>query len=115
MKKIKLNQEILGIDGKVVSSRVKVKTMEEIEGELIEKESLEDKVLTVEMMLKQALLKRDVEITEEELLSRCDLVDKIMDKEECEMDEKEIEFLKKLVINRFDVFFAGQLVRILNK
>lgn len=114
MKTINLNEEVKNINGDVVRDKVKVEFLREVEGEFITDFRMEEKTLTVGMMLTQAVLKRDSEISEEQLLKRMSLLDKLINASEVDLTDAEISFLKELIINRFDVFFAGTLIRLLN-
>ena len=114
MKTLKLNYAIPNIDGIAESQIVPVKYEEVIDGETVTKTKNERMLLTLGHLLKHCLFHRDNTETEEEILARLDLIDKIKNVEECEVNEEEIELLKKLVIKKYDIFYAGSVLRILN-
>ena len=114
MKVIQLNQNILDKDGVIVKAKSPVKVMEEIEGKEMEIEKLEEKVVTLGAMFDKALLRNDGSKTEEEVVKRYNLHKKVYGCESVELSEEELTYLKTLVCDAFEVFFAGQILEILN-
>lgn len=115
MKTIDLTFAIPNIDGVVETQIVPVKYEEVVDDETVVKTKNEKMVLTLGHLLKHCLFQRDNTEQEEEILARLDLIDKIHNKESVELNETEIEMLKRLVIKKYDIFYAGSVLRILNK
>jgi len=115
MKTIDLTFPIPNIDGVVETQIIPVKYEEVEDGEIVVKTKNEKMTLTLGHLLKHCLFQRDNSETEEEILSRLDLVDKIHNQESVELNDEEIAMLKKLVIKKYDIFYAGSVLRILNK
>lgn len=113
MKTINLRQTIKDVDGKEIVQKVPVKRQKFVENEMVEDEVMEDKTLDVYFLLRTALLKRETLITEEELSKRYNLFNKINGKDSVKLNKEEIDFIKEISLNRFDVFFVGQLFEIL--
>jgi len=114
MKVIQLNQNILDKDGVIVKAKSPVKVMEEIEGKEMEIERLEEKVVTLGAMLCKALLRNDGGKPEEEVVKRYNLNKKIYGCEAAELTDEELVYLRGLVCEAFEIFFAGQILELLD-
>lgn len=113
MKTINLKQTIKDINGKDVTQMVPVKKQSFVDNKMVEDEVMEPVTMDVYSLFKIALLRREGVITEEEVVKRYNLFNKINGQDSVKLTKDEIEFIKELSLNRFDVFFTGQLFEIL--
>lgn len=113
--KLKLDTVLLNRDGSEFKQRMNIPYYEEKDGEVIEKQRSEMNTVTLGRMLSAALLTKAESIDEAEIMEKYNLFLKVDDKEEVELDKKEIELLKKLVCQRYEIFFVGQIINLLTK
>lgn len=112
MKKINLNQILKDIKGReILQAEQSVNT--DGENEVIRFP------LNLSYIFKVSLLKSGVTLTEEDTLYRMDLIDKIIEAEKdkggvVEFTKEEVELLKELVLEAYDIYLSGSVIRILN-
>lgn len=134
MKTLDLTQNILDIDGKVAIGKYEKTVEEEVErvverkvGEEITKETikelkevkkLEDKELTLGLVIRDTVL-NEIEnvkgVEEEEHLLRYSIFKRVTTNEQAEFNDEEISFIKKLIARRYMPIFAAQIIIMLNK
>jgi len=104
---INLKQEILNKRGSLTAAKVPVINTEIIDGEVHQETDYIDQILTLGLMLEKACLKDDGSKTVSEVVERYDLYMKIKDKDEADLSNEDIDKLKELLCNTFDVYYAG--------
>lgn len=110
-----LTTELLNRNGEVSTAKVPETIMVKgDDGEMHEEKKLVDKVVTLGSMLEHVCLKEDGVAEEKPIVERYELYLKLKDSLEIELSDKEVELLKKLVSQAFDVFFAGTILELLN-
>jgi len=108
---IDLSPILLDKDGVMVKAK-SPKTIINEEG--IEIETLEDKIVTLGVMLSKAMIRNDGTHDEIDVIKRYDLHKRIYNKEIVDISEEEEVYLRKMVCDSFEVFFAGQILEILD-
>ena len=68
---------------------------------------------TLGLLIEQALLKQD-QISKDEIVERYNLFIKIQDKEEVELEDKELNLISTLIASRYDTFTAGRMYELIN-
>jgi len=108
---INFNEKILGQDGEVVKQNFK--TFKEVKGKNTEVNEYREVVL--EDLARNALLKdhNEQEINQEEILRRYRLFRKIYKAGEIKLTNEEINLLKRLICETYEVLFAGQALELL--
>ena len=110
-----LTQELLNRNGEVSTAKIpKITMVKGDDGEMHEEKRLEDKVVTLGSMLEHVCLKEDGVAEEAPIVQRYELYLKLKDALEVDLSAKEVELLKKLVSQAFDVYFAGTILALLN-
>ncbi len=71
--------------------------------------------LTLGYALKVSILANTGERSCEDVLKRIEMIDKLNNKDEISLSEKEIGHLKDLVVQAYDTYVAGRVLQILNK
>lgn len=83
----------------------------------VEYDGFDDVFFTIGKALENALLSNDTfleEKTEDEIVKRFNIFKKVNNQKEVDLNQEEVDFVKKLVVTKFDVFFAGSIVEYLN-
>ena len=82
---------------------------------MTEEQYLEEQTATLGKMLEHACLRNDgTKEFVEVVVKRFALFEKLKDKEEVELTKDENEFLKQLVCEAYDTFFAGTILKLLS-
>jgi len=115
MKTLDLTQKLKNIDGDIDEQLVPIKYDELVDGEIVQKTKVEKMSLTLGKLLEHCLFHRDAELTEKEVLQRIDMIERIHNQEQVKLEDDEISLLKKLILKKYDVFFGGQALRMLNQ
>jgi hypothetical protein len=117
---IDLNTPIYNIDQSPAISKIKVTVMKEVKGELIENQELQDKPVTLGAMLVHSVLKSVSDTSVGTITTKYNLWKKLNVPEESdgtkmvELPKEDIEMLKQLVCDAVEIFYAGQIMEILN-
>jgi hypothetical protein len=116
---IDLNTPIYNIDETPAVAKIKVTVMKELDGELIENQELQDKPVTLGAMLNHAVLKGTADTSIGSVTSRYNLfkklnVEEVDGKKEVELSDDDIEILKTRICDSVEVYYAGQILELLN-
>lgn len=114
-----LNTQIYNIDGSESFSKLRKTVMKEVNGELVETQALEDKAVTLGAMLTHSVLKTMGDtsvgvVTQKYNLFKKLNVPEVDGKKLVELDDNDKEFLKTLVCDSLEIFYAGQILELLN-
>ena len=110
---LKLNTLLKNRAGETFQQTKRVPYYENEEGVPVEKQRLEVSDVSLGRMLEEVLLKKGSAIGEDEIMGKYELFRKIEGKEEVELDKTEVELLKLLVCETFEVFFIGQIIELI--
>ena len=99
------------------AATVKVPTTEKFEkdGQEFEKQVMDERPATLGYTLEYICLRQDGTNTEEGIIERYELFKKLYNVESVEVTDEELELLKRLVCEAYDIYFAGTILEILNK
>ena len=109
--KVLLSAKIKNRKGEEFTQQTRTPYYEDEEGVPVEKQRLEVTEVTVGRMLTAALLKKEGEMEEKEIMEKYELFLKLEGSDEIELTDKELEFIKSLVCRIYDIFFAGQIIK----
>lgn len=113
--KIDLTKYVLNKDG-LTTKMVKPKAVPQDDG-TVEYEGTDSVFFTIGKAFEASLLSKNTlidEPTKEEILKRFALFEKINWKEEVELTTEEVDYIISLLINMYDIYFAGSIITYLN-
>jgi len=115
MKKIDLSKEILDRKGNRITAKVRIPSTKEIDnGETIEEEKYEYRVLSLGSALRDSVLQVSFDLGLDEKMYRYRLFEKIEKDDVIEFSDEEISRLKELVASRYEILYCGQIVDMLD-
>lgn len=113
--KIDLTKYVLNKDG-LTTKMIKPKAVPQDDG-TVEYEGTDSVFFTIGKAFEASLLSKNTlidEPTKEEILKRFALFEKINLKEEVELTTEEVDYIISLLINMYDIYFAGSIITYLN-
>jgi len=115
MNTINLKVELYNRYGSVQIAKIPTKEMVADEkGELHEETKMVETNVTLGALLIHACLKESGDRTEETILKKFNLFNEMEGQDEIEVSDEELETLKTLAAETYDVFNAGTIITILN-
>jgi hypothetical protein len=116
---IDLNTPIYNINETPAVSKIKKTVLKETKGELVETQVLEDKPVTLGAMLIHSLLRTTADTSIGTVTSKYNLfkilnVPEVDGAKNVELSAEDTEVLKQLVCDSVEIFYAGQILELLN-
>ena len=85
----------------------------EVDGEVVETKEVKYSKVSLGRMLTSACLKNVGDVDEKTIMKKYNLFLKLEDKDEAEVTEEELKYIRQLACESFDIFFAGQILTLI--
>lgn len=112
---IDLTRYVLNKDG-LTTKMIKPRAVPQEDG-TVEYEGSDSVFFTVGKAFEASLLSKNTfkdEPTKEEILKRFGLFEKMNGKDEVELSQEEVDYIISLIVEMYDVYFAGSIITYLN-
>ena len=111
--KIDLKKQVLDKEGNPATARAYEMVETEVDGDVVREQQPFEKGVTLGSLISHSMIRSDSEEDEKVIEERYDIFLKTYDKDEVELSDEEVAYCKEMVCKAYDVFFAGQVLKLL--